>query len=134
MSLIRDLLEKPPTLSIASRYTVSNGILYLGIGVALIAWPGAIQTLFRDRAFVGQEAALMRLIGTTVAVIGWFYLFSGRSGARQLVAASVVDRLLVPVILVPLALAGVFPHMMLAFAILDPSLAIGAWLLLARQS
>jgi len=55
-----------------------------------------------------------------VAVIGWLYLFGGRSGARQLVAASVFDRLtLVPVVLVPLAIGGVFPHLFLAFAILS---------------
>ena len=64
-----------------------------------------------DRAFVGDESGLMRAIGMAVVVIGWFYLIGGRSGARQLVAASIFDRLtLVPVVLVPLALAGVFPH------------------------
>lgn len=133
MSLIKDLLEKPTTLPLASRYTVSNGVLYLGMGMVMIVWPGVIQTLFRDPAFVGHEAALIRLVGMTVAVVGWFYLFGGRSGARQLVAASVIDRLLVPVLLVPMALAGVFPHLLVSIAILDPSLAIGAWVLLARQ-
>jgi hypothetical protein len=40
-------------------------------------------------------------MGMTVVVIGWLYLFGGRSGARQIVAASVVDRLvLVPAVLV----------------------------------
>jgi len=48
-------------------------------------------------------------------------LFGGRSGARQIVAASVVDRLVfVPAVLVPLALAGVFPHLLVTFAILEP--------------
>jgi hypothetical protein len=50
---------------------------------------------------------------------------------RQIVAASVFDRLiLVPVVLVPLAIASVFPHLFLAFAILDAGLAIrsvGSW-------
>ena len=88
-----------------------------------------------DRAFVGDEAALIRVMGMTVAVIGWLYVFGGRSGGRQVVAASVVDRLvLVPAVLVPLALAGVFPHLLLAFAILDPLLGIGAWLLLRAKT
>jgi hypothetical protein len=131
MSLINDLLEKPPSLSAASRYTVMNGVVYLGCGALLIAWPGVTQTIFMDRAFVGNEEALIRVMGMTVAVIGWLYLFGGRSGGRQVVAASVIDRLvLVPAVLVPLAIAGVFPHLLITFAILDPLLGIGAWLLL----
>jgi hypothetical protein len=112
-----------------------NGIVYLGPGALLIAWPGAAQTLFLDPDFVGHEAALIRVIGLTVAVIGWLYLFGGRSGARQIVAASVVDRLVfVPAVLLPLAIAGVFPHLLVTLAILDPSLAIGAWVLLSRKT
>jgi len=50
------------------------------------------------------------------------------------VAASVLDRvILVPLVLVPVAIAGIFPHFLLAFAVLDPTLGIGAWLLLSRS-
>jgi hypothetical protein len=31
------------------------------------------------------------------------------------------------------AIAGVFPHLFFTFAVLDPSLAIGAWVLLGRS-
>ena len=75
MSLISDLLEKPATLSAASKYTVLNGYIYLGAGLTFIFWPGAVQTLFMDAPFAGKEEALFRVIGLTVAVIGWFYLF-----------------------------------------------------------
>ena|SRR5437763_8961221 len=133
MSLVNDLLEKVPNLTIASRYTVMNGIFYLGTGALLILWPGAIQTLFRDAAFVGHEEALMRVIGLTLLVIGWLYLFGGRSGAGQIVAATVIDRLIfVPIVIVPLAMAGVFPHLLVTLAVLEPSLAIVAWILLGR--
>ena len=135
MSLINDLLEKSPSLSTASKYTSMNGLLYLGTGALLVAWPGAIQTLFMDSAFAGHEEALFRVIGLTVGVIGWLYVFGGRSGARQAVAASVIDRLIfVPAVLVPLAISGVFPHFLLAIAILDPTLAIGGWVLLSRKT
>jgi hypothetical protein len=135
MSLIKDLLQKSPNLSAGSKYTEVNGLLYLGMGALLIAWPGAIQTLFMDPAFAGHEEALFRVIGLTVVVIGWLYVFGGRSGARQAVASSVVDRLVfVPVVLVPLAISGVFPHFLVALAILEPTLAIGAWVLLGRKS
>jgi hypothetical protein len=134
MSLVGDLLEKPSTLSIPSKYTVINGVLYMGAGALFIAWPGAIQTLFRDDAFVGHEGALFRVIGLMLAVIGWLYVFGGRSGARQAVAGSVIDRLIfVPAVLIPLAIAGVFPHLFGVLAVLDPLLAIGAWVLLSRE-
>ena len=131
--LLKDLLAAPPALTTASKYTALNGSAYLAAGTLLVLWPGVIQTLFRDPAFVGHEEALMRVIGLTIVVIGWLYVFGGRSGARQFVAASVVDRLLfVPAVLLPLAMAGVFPHLFVTFTILDASLALGAWVLLNR--
>jgi hypothetical protein len=135
MSLIKDLLEKPPNLSTASKYTVMNGFLYLGTGALFIVWLGVVQTLFMDALFVGHEGALFRVVGLLLVVVGWLYLFGGRTGARQPVAASVIDRLVfVPAVLLPLAIAGVFPHLLVALAILDPSLAIGAWILLGRKT
>jgi hypothetical protein len=134
MSLIRDLFEKSPGSTVASRYTALNGVAYLMVGAVLIVWPGVVQTIFMEPAFVGHESALMRVIGLTVVVIGWLYVFGGRSGARQFVVASVIDRLVfVPVVLVPLAIAGVFPHLLLTFTIFDASLALGAWALLRRE-
>ena len=129
MSLIRDLLKRPFDQAITSKYTAMNGLIYLGAGTLALIWPGMVQTIFRDAAFVGNEAALIRVVGMTVMVIGWLYLFGGLSGGRRIVAASVLDR----VVLVPLAIAGVFPHFLLAFAVLDPTLGIGAWLLLSRS-
>ncbi|MEH3143846.1 MAG: hypothetical protein PGN34_00440 [Methylobacterium frigidaeris] len=135
MSLIQELLATPRNLSAASKYTAMNGVLYLAAGALLMAWPGATQALFPERAFVGDEQSLIRILGMTVAVIGWLYLFGGRSGGRQIVAATVADRLLlVPAVLVPLAAAGVFPHLLMTFAILDPALAAGAWILLGRTT
>src|SRR6516165_3244037 len=78
MSLIETLLEKPTNLSIASKYTAMNGIVYLSAGALLILWPGAVQAIFRDRAFVGDEQGLIRALGMAVVVIGWLYLFGGR--------------------------------------------------------
>jgi len=134
MSLFNDLLEKPANLSTASNYSVLNGYVYLALGALFIVWPGSVQTIFMDAPFVGNESALFRVVGMTVAVIGWLYLFGGRSGARQFGPASVLDRVvLIPVVLVPLVIAGVFPHTLGAFAILDPALGIGAWVLHSRN-
>src|SRR4029077_7151462 len=134
MSFMSDLLEMPATRTTASKYTAMNGFIYLGLGALFLLWPDAVQTVFRDEPFTGHEGALFRVIGLTVMVIGWLYLFGGRSGGRQVVAASVLDRwILVPLVLVPIAIAGVFPHVLLAFALLDASLALGAWILRRRQ-
>ena len=88
MRLVKNLLEKPADLPAPSSYTAFNGMIYLAAGALLIVWPAATQTIFMDRAFVGDEGGLVCAIGMAVAVIGWLYLFGGRSGARQIVAAS----------------------------------------------
>jgi hypothetical protein len=134
VSVIKALLETPPKLTTASNYTALNGFIYLAVGVLLIAWPGVVQTLFMDPPFVGHDEGLMRVVGLTVVVIGWLYVFGGRSGSKQFVAASVIDRLIfVPAVLVPVAMTGVFPHLLLTFAAFDVLLAIGAWFLFARR-
>jgi len=134
MSLIKDLLEKPANLSTESKYAVMNGYIYLAIGALLIVWPGAVQTLLMDRDFVGDEGAMFRVLGLTIAVIGWLYVFGGRSGGRNFGPASILDRaILVPLVLAPLVIAGVFPHAFGGFLILDPSLAIGAWVIHNRK-
>jgi len=135
MSLLVALREAAANRSTASRYTSLNGLLYLASGGLLIAWPGVIQTLLGDAPLQGHEAALVRVLGMALAVIGWLYVFGGRSGGRQVVAASVLDRVvLVPLVLVPTAIAGVFPHTLWTFATLDPALGLGAWWLLSREA
>lgn len=134
MSFITDLKASPPTLAASSKFTVLNGFIYLAAGALLMIWPGSVQTLFLDPDFMGHEASLVRVLGMAVAIIGWFYVFGGRSGGRQVVAASVLDRvILVPLVLVPIAMSGVFPHLLFTFAILDPLLGLVSWYLLARE-
>ena len=88
-----------------------------------------------DPPLVGNDEAYARLTGFLLAVVGWLYVFGGRSGGRQFVAATVVDRILfVPVPLLLLAHAGIEHNTLISFAILDPVLAIGAWVLLNRES
>lgn len=133
MSLIQELLATPSNVLTTSKYTIMNGVIYLAAGALLVAWPGATQMLFRDRDFLGDEQGLIRAMGMAVAVIGWLYLFGGRSGAQQIVAATVVNRLtFVPAVLLPLAASGVFPHLLVTFAILDAALAVGAWAITTR--
>jgi hypothetical protein len=130
MSFMSDLLEQPANLSTASKYSIMNAYIYLGLGALFIVFPGSVQAIFMDAPFAAHEEALFRVLGLTVAVIGWLYLFGGRAGGRQFGPASVLDRvILVPAVLVPVASFGVFPHVLLTFALLDVSLGIGAWAL-----
>ncbi len=111
-----------------------NGAIYMASGALLFILPGVLQSIYMVPAFVGREEGLVRLIGMTLAVIGWLYFFGGRSGAKQTVAASVLDRIiLVPAVLVPLGLMGVFPNLLFSFAVLDPALGLGAWFLLQKE-
>ena len=57
-----------------------NGFIYLALGALLLVWPGAVQTIFMDAPFVGHESALFRVLGMTVAIIGWLdYLAAVRA-------------------------------------------------------
>lgn len=133
MSLLADLLEAPSNLSTASKFTSACGVFYMASGLMLLVWPGAVQVLFLDPPFEAREEALTRVLGMVLTIVGWLYIFGGRSGGRQFVASTVLDRLvLVPLVLIPTAAAGVFPHIMLTFAVLDPALALVTWRLLAR--
>ena len=58
MSLLSDLAEVPPSLSTASKFTVACGLLYLTVGLLLLVWPGAVQTLFFDPAFDAEIAPI----------------------------------------------------------------------------
>ena len=131
MSLINSLLKRPSNLTAASRFQSLNGAIYIAAGAALVVWPRLVQVLLRDPPFAGHESGLFRAIGLTLVVIGWLYYFGGRTGAEQVVAAGVIDRLIfVPVVCLPLAFAGVFSHTFIAFTILDMGLAVRAWMLL----
>ena len=135
MPLIADLLTTPRGLPDASRYTVANGLFYMISGVTFLTAPGVVQAIFADPPFAGHDEASVRVVGLLIATIGWLVMFGGLSGQRQFVAATVVSRILfVPAVLVPLAMAGLFPHALYTFAVLDPALAIGAWIYLSQDA
>jgi hypothetical protein len=118
-----------------SRYTVANGVLYLAMGAAIYLLPASmlIRLFFLDH-LTGYEEGLVRAVGVTVAIIGWFYVMGGRTRADSFGLATVVDRLLVPVLLVLLWLLGMAPPgIALPFAILDPLLGIGAYVIWRQE-
>jgi hypothetical protein len=129
--LFEALAGRSPAPSAAARFTSVSGLFYLGMGLAICVAPRLIPLLFSEPAFVGREAGLLRLGGWLMAVVGWFLWIGGRTGARSLVAAGVVARLAVPLVALPLAAAGVLPHMMCVFAVIDPVSGLLTWRLMA---
>lgn len=127
------LFSKPPTLTPLTIYTEWNGVFYMLLGATFYAWPGSAQILLRAPSYQAGEAGLVRALGMTIALIGYFYFFGGRTGQDRFGVATILDRLIVPVLLVPLVVTGeLSPQLGLPFAVLDPALAIGAWVIFAR--
>ena len=129
---IQVMLSTPDRpLSPLARYTQANGFLYLALGLSIYAWPGALGLLGAG-PLEGQEPALFRIIGFAIAIIGWFYVFGGRTNRDSFGLATFLDRILVPLFVV---LTGqVDPMLVLPVAILDPILGIGAFVIWKRQS
>lgn len=99
-------------------------------GLALFVGAGAIADLVAAvEGHVITDVGLVRIAGMAVAIIGWFYVAGGRTGAASFGLATVADRALVPLFLVPVWWWGEAPATLtLSFAALDPLLAVGAWL------
>ena len=131
--LFQALAEKCATPSTASRFTSMSGLFYLGMGLTICALPTLIPMLFSEPPFAGREAGLFRLVGWIMAVVGWFLWIGGRTGAHAFVAAGIVARLAVPLVVIPLAMTGVFPHMMYVFGVLDPVSGIVTWRLMGKN-
>jgi hypothetical protein len=131
MTFIDALLKKSNNLTAASKFQSLTGVIYLAMGAGLVVWPQQVQVLLRDPPFTGHEAALFRVIGMSVMGLGLHYYFGGRTGGEQMVAASLIERLIfVPLVCLPLAFAGAFPHALIFVTVLDMSLAVYSWILL----
>jgi hypothetical protein len=131
--LIQSLAEKSAARSTASRFTSMSGLFYVAMGLTICALPTLIPMLFFEPAFTGREGGLFRLIGWMMAVVGWFLWIGGRTGARSFVAAGIIARLAVPLVVIPLATTGAFPHMMYVFGVLDPMSAFVTWRMLSKS-
>ena len=128
--------QPPGPHSRLSRYIVANGFLYMAIGAGIYLAPVALL----ERAFflpplTPLEQGLLRALGSVAAIIGWFYVMGGRTRAASFCLATVADRFLVPFLFVPLWVRGLGPPgRVFSFAILDPVLAIGAYLIWRREA
>ncbi|MGB0591522.1 MAG: hypothetical protein ACPGU1_17750 [Myxococcota bacterium] len=117
-----------------SRYTERCGYFYLAVGMGLLFAPTGPVAVGLLPAYEGQEEALIRLLGLTLGVVGYFYVFGGRTQQPSFGLATVLDRLLVPGLLGFVYMASHVELMIvLPLAILDPILGIGAYILWRRD-
>lgn len=126
-----EALTKAPPLSRLSRYTVANGLFYMVLGLAIFTLPAdLLATALLLEGWQGYEEGWARIVGFTLAVVGWFYVMGGRTGAASFGLATVVDRAIVPFAMYGLWATGkVDVGMVAGVGILDPILGLGAYLI-----
>lgn len=128
------LWQRPAgTETALARYTAWNGLLYLALGAGMYLLPSLVGTLLFMPGFQGYEEGYFRLVGVAVMVIGWLYLFGARTRAESFGLATVADRVALPALLLPLWWLDLAPAgPVIAFSVLDPALALGAWVIWRR--
>lgn len=131
---LRAMLAPPPApLTPLARYTLANGLFYLAFGLAVLVWPGVTE-LLGAAPLIGPAEGLARVVGFSLMVIGWFYVMGARTNADTFGLATVADRIVVPFVFAALVLwGGVDPYLVGPIAVLDPTLALGAWWVWRRQ-
>lgn len=133
MSFAKELLATGPSTPL-SRYIIGNGALYLVFGAVVVAWPEITYLMGADD-FQAGESGLVRVLGFVMMIIGWFYVMGGRTGATSFGLATVADRAVVPFALCGIAATGAVDWgLILPFAILDPALAVGAFIIWRRMA
>jgi hypothetical protein len=131
--MVSVLFGPAPPHTPLSRYTTWNGVFYMLIGAVFYAAPNVVHVLDGNNFRPGEEG-LTRTLGVPLAVIGYLYVMGARTRSDVFGLATVLDRLVVPFLLVPLVLLGkVDAGLGLPFSILDPILGTGAYLVWRRQ-
>ena len=125
---VTELWARPDELSRLARYTIANGLLYMGLGAAVMfAPPAFLAPAFFLDGLEGTTLALARSLGIALFFVGWFYVMGGRTGATSFGLATVVDRLFLPFLMAFFVLTDQIPLMTaLPLAVLDPLLGLGA--------
>lgn len=116
------------------KYIEWNGILYIVLGMAFFVLPETIVSYGLLPMLQGNEKAYIMILGFTLLIIGYFYYFGARTHSTSFALSTVFDRIiLVPVFLGIMVYVTSFDlEYVVPFLILDPSLAIGAWLIWLR--
>jgi len=96
----------------AQRSMVGRFTEICGYGYILIGLPGCVDPeiprmlLMMEPFQTPRETGLFRLFGLLAFFIGWLYVLAGRSESRPLILGTLVDRWLVPPIVMYLYVLG----------------------------
>ena len=119
--LFRPEIEKSRLI----RFTENCGYMYILIGSLFLFVPNSLVMLGLTPTFQGQEEGLIRIVGITVAIIGYFYIFGARTHSRAFGLSTILDRLLIPFLLSFVYLvSNVELFLLLPLGVLDPVLAL----------
>lgn len=117
--MLRRLLRGAPQ-SRSARTVEWFGWLILVEGSLILFAPHGVAGFLGLPPLVEQAANYMRLAGLLVGGLGMLYVASGRLDSREFVFASLLDRPLVPPIMLVLWLLGIVPGVLaLLFAVQD---------------
>ncbi len=96
------------------------GWIVLAEGLVTAFAPYQVAGILQLGELTSQSAAFMRLVGMLLGGIGMLYILSGRANAQGFVVASLLDRPLVPVVMVIFWLLGWIPgQIALLFGVSD---------------
>ena len=96
------------------------GWLCLAEGATMLLAPHFVAAVLHLPPLADQAANYFRLAGLLVGGLGMLYVVAGRLNATGFVFASLLDRPLVPPVMLALWLAGIVPGALaLAFAVVD---------------
>lgn len=74
-----------------------NGYGYILLGLPACLVPELVQSLLMMEPLqTPREAGLLRLFGLLAICIGWLYLLAGRAECRPVMLGTMIDRWLVP--------------------------------------
>jgi hypothetical protein len=113
-------LLKAPNRSRSAKTVEVFGWLILVEGSLMLLAPGLAESVLQLPAFVEQGEHYFRLVGLLTGGLGMLYVASGRLNSREFVFASMLDRPLVPLVMVVLWQRDIVPgSLALAFSVQD---------------
>jgi hypothetical protein len=104
----------------AARSVEWFGWLDMSLGIVILGAPGVTASVLHLPALTVQGSNYLRLVGLLVSGLGMLYVVSGRLDSAEFVFASILDRPLVPAVMVVLWYRNILPGpLALAFSVSD---------------
>ena|SRR5215212_7668052 len=102
--------------SAASLSVLVFGSYLVGLGLTLLVVPNVLLGIF---GIPGTDEVWVRILGVVLAVIGYYQIQGGRTGAEWFMRASVLGRAAIGVTLFGLVVVGVAPPVIALFGAVD---------------